>query len=44
MSTKLRIHRNTSAGCSLCSMYAKFGYSDSAKRAFYQIEHPGLVS
>ncbi|KAG4928276.1 hypothetical protein JHK85_054762 [Glycine max] len=44
MCAKFGLGRNVFAGCSLCDMYAKFGFLPSAKRAFYQIESPDLVS
>ncbi|KAL2345031.1 hypothetical protein Fmac_006316 [Flemingia macrophylla] len=44
MCAKVGLGRNVFAGCSLCDMYAKFGFLPSAKRAFYQIESPDLVS
>lgn len=44
MSAKFGLGRNIFAGCSLCDMYAKFGFLPSAKMAFYHIESPDLVS
>ncbi|KAG4393846.1 hypothetical protein AAZX31_03G159500 [Glycine max] len=44
MCAKFGLGRNVFAGCSLCDMYAKFGFLPSAIRAFYQIESPDLVS
>ncbi|XP_052728656.1 pentatricopeptide repeat-containing protein At3g53360, mitochondrial isoform X2 [Vigna angularis] len=41
---KFGLGRNIFAGCSLCDMYAKFGFLPLAERAFYQIESPDLVS
>ncbi|CAJ1947380.1 unnamed protein product [Sphenostylis stenocarpa] len=41
---KFGLGRNNFAGCSLCDMYAKFGFLSSAKKAFNQIESPDLVS
>ncbi|XP_061357006.1 pentatricopeptide repeat-containing protein At3g53360, mitochondrial [Gastrolobium bilobum] len=41
---KFGLERNVFAGCSLCDMYAKFGFLPSAKIAFYHIESPDLVS
>lgn len=32
------------AGCSLCDMYAKCGFLDSAEAVFYHIERPDLVA
>lgn len=44
MCAKFGLERNVYAGCSLCDMYAKFGFLPSAKMAFYQIKSPDLVS
>ncbi|XP_027350941.1 pentatricopeptide repeat-containing protein At3g53360, mitochondrial [Abrus precatorius] len=41
---KFGLGGNIFAGCSLCDMYAKSGFLPSAKKAFYQIESPDLVS
>ncbi|KAF7818590.1 pentatricopeptide repeat-containing protein [Senna tora] len=44
MCTKFGLGRNIFSGCSLCDMYAKFRFLESAKKAFYDIESPDLVS
>ncbi|XP_020213386.2 pentatricopeptide repeat-containing protein At3g53360, mitochondrial [Cajanus cajan] len=44
MCVKFGLGRNVFAGCSLCDMYAKFGFLPLAKKAFYEIESPDLVS
>lgn len=44
MCAKFGLGRNVFAGCSLCDMYAKFGFLPSAKTAFYQIKSPDIVS
>lgn len=41
---KYGLGRDIFAGCSLCDMYAKCGFLESAKRAFYSIDRPDLVS
>lgn len=41
---KFGLGRNIFAGCSLCGMYAKVGFLKSAKRVFYNIDRPDLVS
>lgn len=42
--TKVGLQRNIFSGCSLCDMYAKLGFLQSAKMAFYDIANPDLVS
>lgn len=44
MCTKFGLGKNNFSGCSLCDMYAKLGFLESAKMAFYHIENPDLVS
>ncbi|XP_077234852.1 tetratricopeptide repeat (TPR)-like superfamily protein [Tasmannia lanceolata] len=44
MSIKFGLGRDAFAGCSLSDMYAKCSSLDSAKKAFYQIDRPDLVS
>ncbi|XP_021806780.1 pentatricopeptide repeat-containing protein At3g53360, mitochondrial [Prunus avium] len=44
MCIKFGLGRDIFAGCSLCDMYAKCGYLESARTVFYQIERPDLVS
>ncbi|RHN48436.1 putative tetratricopeptide-like helical domain-containing protein [Medicago truncatula] len=44
MCVKFGLRRNVFAGCSLCDMYAKFGFLPSAKMAFCQIKNPDIVS
>nr|XP_048320663.1 pentatricopeptide repeat-containing protein At3g53360, mitochondrial isoform X3 [Ziziphus jujuba var. spinosa] len=41
---KFGLGRNIFAGCSLCDMYGKCGLLESAKRVFYNIDRPDLVS
>lgn len=44
MCIKFGLGRDIFAGCSLCDMYAKCGFLESAKTAFSQIDSPDLVS
>ncbi|KAF9595876.1 hypothetical protein IFM89_005362 [Coptis chinensis] len=44
LSIKFGFGKDVYAGCSLCDMYAKCGSLESAKKAFYQINEPDLVS
>uniref|UniRef100_A0A7N0U503 Pentatricopeptide repeat-containing protein n=1 Tax=Kalanchoe fedtschenkoi TaxID=63787 RepID=A0A7N0U503_KALFE len=44
LSVKHGLKGNSFVGCSLCDMYAKSGFLDSAEVAFYQIKKPDLVS
>ncbi|GAU35327.1 hypothetical protein TSUD_337190 [Trifolium subterraneum] len=44
MCVKFGLRRNVFAGCSLCDMYAKFGFLPAAKMAFCQIKSPDTVS
>jgi pentatricopeptide repeat protein len=44
MCVKFGLRRNVFAGCSLCDMYAKFGFLPAAKMAFCQIKSPDIVS
>lgn len=41
---KLELTGNAIAGCSLCDMYARCGFLDSARRVFNQIERPDTAS
>ncbi|KAM7265839.1 hypothetical protein ACFE04_003522 [Oxalis oulophora] len=41
---KFGLGKDTFAGCSLSDMYARCGFLDSARSAFYQIEKPDLAS
>lgn len=41
---KFGLGRDIFAGCSLCDMYAKCGFLESAKRVFNSIDRPDLVS
>lgn len=44
MAIKLCLERNNFVACSLCDLYAKCGYLNSAKKVFYQIERPDIAS
>ncbi|KAF8704099.1 hypothetical protein HU200_031587 [Digitaria exilis] len=44
LSVKYRLDCNSYAGCSLSDMYARCNKLDSARKAFYRIEKPDLVS
>ncbi|CAO2043037.1 unnamed protein product [Urochloa humidicola] len=44
LSVKYRLDRNSYAGCSLSDMYARCNKLDSARKVFYRIEAPDLVS
>lgn len=41
---KLGLGSDIFAGCSLCDMYAKCGFLESARTVFYHIEKPDLVA
>ncbi|XP_062184761.1 pentatricopeptide repeat-containing protein At3g53360, mitochondrial-like [Phragmites australis] len=44
LSVKYRLDRNSYAGCSLSEMYARCNKLDCARKVFYRIEAPDLVS
>ncbi|KAK7285087.1 hypothetical protein RJT34_19845 [Clitoria ternatea] len=44
MCAKFGLGRDVFVGCSLCDMYANFGFLPSAKRAFCHIRCPDIVS
>ncbi|GLT92414.1 hypothetical protein SLE2022_102530 [Rubroshorea leprosula] len=44
MCIKVGLGRDIFAGCSVCDMYARCGFLDSARTVFYQIERPDLAS
>ncbi|KAK7337037.1 hypothetical protein VNO77_17595 [Canavalia gladiata] len=44
MCAKFGLGGNVFAGCSLCDMYANYGFLPSTKKAFCQIESPDLAS
>ncbi|KAG0526669.1 hypothetical protein BDA96_06G165500 [Sorghum bicolor] len=44
VSVKYQLDRNSYAGCSLSDMYARCNELDSARKVFYRIESPDLVS
>lgn len=44
MCTKFGFGTDVFTGCSLCDMYARCGFLDSARSVFYDIERPDIVS